>query len=125
MRDGAASRGNVEATMARAVVCDPKRRAINEPLYDVDPRTGASVEIFYADNVLAKSFGASGPGWFWWTCRRGCLPEEMPAGPFATSYGAYRDMAAHRGIDHPSSIADTDTVRTRPFLPSSKCNLSY
>jgi hypothetical protein len=84
--------------MARAVVCDPKRRAINEPLYDVDQRTGATVEVFYADGVLARSFGASGPGWFCWTCRPGCLPEEMPAGPFATSYGAYRDVMTCRRL---------------------------
>jgi hypothetical protein len=76
--------------MSRAVICDPKRR---EPLYDVDPRTGASVEIFYADNVLAKSFGASGPGWFWWQCQHGCLPDQVPTGPFGGSYLAYRDFA--------------------------------
>ena len=43
--------------MARAVISDPKRRAAFEPIYDVDPRTGASVEVFFADHVLAKSFG--------------------------------------------------------------------
>jgi hypothetical protein len=81
-----------QATMARAVICDPKRRAIHEPLYDVDQ--GASVEIFYADRVLAQSFGASGPGWFWWTYGRGCLPQCMPIGPFANSYIAYRDIVS-------------------------------
>ncbi len=32
--------------MARAVISDPKRRTACEPLYDIDPQTGASVEIF-------------------------------------------------------------------------------
>ena len=39
--------------MARAVISDPKRRTAFEPLYDLDPQTGASVEIFYADRALA------------------------------------------------------------------------
>ena len=46
--------------MARAVISDPKRRTACEPLYDIDPQTGASVEIFYADRALAMSFGTGG-----------------------------------------------------------------
>lgn len=74
--------------MARAVISDPKRAAF-EPLYDFDWQTGATIEVFFADDVLAKSFGTS-PGWFWWTCECGCLPEGPPTGPFGTSYTAYR-----------------------------------
>jgi hypothetical protein len=76
--------------MSRAVISDPKRRAAFEPLYDIHPRTGASIEVFYADRVLAKSFGRRS-GWFWWSCRSGFLPDREPIGPFATSYAAYRD----------------------------------
>jgi hypothetical protein len=64
-----------------------------EPLYDVDRRSGARIEVFYADAALARSFGASGPGWFWWTCEPGSLPKP-PAGPFATSYLAFRQTIA-------------------------------
>jgi hypothetical protein len=64
-----------------------------EPLYDFDPRTGAVIEVFYADPVLARSFGKQGAGWMWWTCWRGDRPCE-PAGPFGTSYRAYRDAVA-------------------------------
>jgi hypothetical protein len=67
-----------------------ERRVADEPLYDVDPRTGDTVEIFYADDVLATSFGTR-PGWHWWSCRRGFLPEGLVTGPFQTSYAAYRD----------------------------------
>jgi hypothetical protein len=80
--------------MARAVICDPRRRAAYEPLYDIDPRTDAAVEVFYADRVLAQSFDATGAGWFWWSCRPGALPERPPIGPFGTSYAAYRDIAS-------------------------------
>ena len=78
--------------MARAVISDPKRRTADEPLYDIDPQTGASVEVFYADRVLAASFSARGDGWFWWACQPGCLPDRPPTGPFATSYAAYRNF---------------------------------
>ena len=73
--------------MARAVISDPRRRTAYEPLYNIDPQTGASVEIFYADRVLATSFGTRGEGWFWWSCQpRFCqmvrrlvpLPPAMP-----------------------------------------------
>jgi hypothetical protein len=60
-----------------------------EPLYDVDPRTGATIEVFYADRAL-ETFGRSGAGWFWWSRRRGFAPVSSPIGPFATSYSAYR-----------------------------------
>jgi hypothetical protein len=73
--------------------CRAQQHDAHEPLYDVDPRTGAAIEVFYADHVLAKSFGAR-PGWFWWSCRRGVLPEDLPSGPFATSYAAYRNVAS-------------------------------
>jgi len=63
-------------------------RRVNEPLYDIHPDTGATIEVFYANRVFA---GLSGPGWFWWTCKPGFLPEWPPVGPFGTSYRAYRD----------------------------------
>jgi hypothetical protein len=81
--------------MARAVISDPKRRTF-EPLYDIDPQTGDSVEIFYADGALAASFGTRDAGWFWWTCQPSCVPEDLPTGPFATSYAAYRNFALDR-----------------------------
>lgn len=76
--------------MARAVISNLMRRAANEPLYDIEPRTGASLEVLYADRVIAHSFDAPGPGWFWWTCQRSCLPDDLLTGPFevAISYTA-------------------------------------
>ncbi len=91
--------------MARGVCYELERRVAYEPLYEVDPRTGASVEIFFADRVLAKSFGRSS-GWFWWSCRRGCLPDDLPTGPFGTSFLAYRDMALGWIRDSPTFTAD-------------------
>ena len=115
--------------MARAILTSQKApRPLYEPLYEIDRRTGATIEVFFADRALAQSFGARGAGWFWWTCQPGCLPEEPPTGPFATSYGAYRGCCYsldgeifrvdwRRGVFGRSSplirSVNADTVRTR------------
>jgi len=67
----------------------PAPRPRHEPVYDVHPRTGAGIEVFYADRAL-ETFGRGGAGWFWWSRRRGFSPACPPTGPFATSYAAYR-----------------------------------
>lgn len=82
--------------MARAILASNReRRAAGEPLYIRDPQSGATIEVFCADPVLARSFGARG-GWFWWSCLPGHLPDTPPHGPFATSYSAFRDALACR-----------------------------
>ena len=65
------------------------QRPRREPLYDVHPHTGVSIEVFYSDRTL-ETFGRCGAGWFWWPRRRGCSPDGSPTGPFSTSYAAYR-----------------------------------
>ena len=54
--------------MARVATSVGMLRGSHEPLYDVNPRTADSIEIFYADEVLAKPFGMR-VGYFWWRCR--------------------------------------------------------
>jgi hypothetical protein len=61
----------------------------HEPLYDIVPETGASIEVFYSDRTM-ETFGRAGAGWFWWPRRLGLSPEGPATGPFATSYAAYR-----------------------------------
>jgi hypothetical protein len=65
------------------------RRPRHEPLFDIHPQTGATIEVFYADRTL-ETFGRDGAGWFYWARQRGCSPDGPATGPFATSYGAYR-----------------------------------
>ena len=60
----------------------------HQPLFDVHPQTGATIEVFFADCTL-ETFGRSGAGWFWWSRRRGFAPGGPPKGPFPTSYVAY------------------------------------
>ena len=59
----------------------------HDPLYDIDPRTGASIEVFYADRDL-ETFGRCGSGWYWCSRQRGFAPERQATGPL--SYAAYR-----------------------------------
>jgi hypothetical protein len=66
-----------------------QQRERHEPLFDIHPLTGASVEVFYANRAL-ETFGRAGSGWFWWLRRRGFAPNGPVSGPFATSYAAYR-----------------------------------
>jgi len=74
--------------MTRAITAEPNRRGAHEPLYDTDPRTVMTIEVFYADHLLA---GMRAAGWFWWTCKPGLVPAWPPIGPFSTAYQAYRD----------------------------------
>ena len=66
-----------------------KQCARREPLYDTDPQTGVSIEVFYADRAL-ETFTRRGAGWFWWSRERGFSPDGPATGPFPTSYSAYR-----------------------------------
>jgi hypothetical protein len=77
-----------------------RQRAAHEPLYDINPKTGICIEVFYSDRTL-ETFGRRGAGWFWWPRRRGSSPNGPATGPFATSYAAYRHaMIAKRCSQH-------------------------
>jgi hypothetical protein len=80
-------------------------------LYEIDPTTGATIEIFCADRVAAQSFGAHAAGWYW--RQRGSV--DLPSGPFIVCLDAYRDAVATctKAGSASSSIASADTVRTR------------
>ena len=75
--------------MGSHIASNLKPCARHEPLFDVHPRTGASIEVFYADRDL-ETFGRCGSGWFWWPRWPGFAPTCAATGPFPTSYAAYR-----------------------------------
>jgi hypothetical protein len=52
----------------QAPASNPRQRARHEPLFDIHPRTGASIAVFYSDRTL-ETFGKCGAGWFWWPAR--------------------------------------------------------
>jgi hypothetical protein len=78
----------------------PRQRAAHEPFYDVHPRTGASIEVFYADRTL-ETFGRGSAGWFWCLRRRGFKPDGPAWGPFPTSYSAYRHAMTTLAVINP------------------------
>jgi len=82
-----------------------------EPLFDVDPLTGATIEVFYADRTL-ETFGRCGVGWFWQSRLRGFAPEGLSTGPFATSYAAYRDALLATGFESQFGIKQIETKST-------------
>ncbi len=72
--------------MAIAISSRPARRA-QCAFYDVDPRSGETIEIFYADALVAQSFGAHAAGWYW-RYRQPDLSVDVPVGPFLVCLGS-------------------------------------
>jgi hypothetical protein len=64
-------------------------RQKHRPLFDVHPITGATILVFYGDDVSAR-LGTRRAGWFWWSRRRGFSLASPAVGPFPTRYSAYR-----------------------------------
>lgn len=53
-----------------------------------------SFEVFWeaADIVVTNAEGeVVKPGWYWWACFPGCMPDGEAIGPFATSQEAYNN----------------------------------
>jgi hypothetical protein len=87
----------------------------HEPLYDVHPVTGASIEVFFVDRAL-ETFGRCGAGWFWWSRRRGFPPEGAASGPFPTSDAAYRH-ATKTAAPFPPSVCPGIHCSNAPAPP--------
>jgi len=74
---------------------DPAREPIDTALPDA--------EVFYRSAKEMRSFGKDSvwynpddraylqPGWYYWYCFPGCLPDSDPMGPFATEAEAIED----------------------------------
>lgn len=52
-----------------------------------------SFETFYTDGMgdAAQDEFVGDPGWYWWPCYQGCLPEGEAIGPFKTEDEAIAD----------------------------------
>ena len=73
-----------------------------------------SFEVFYLDqdtcdesnseyseeDIEAERVEVSRPGWYWWSCFPGCMPDGDPNGPFKTEEGgAFKDA---KDMDSPT-----------------------
>jgi len=68
----------------------------SDPAREQDPHALPDVEVFYrsvADCVDQPDTPA--PGWYYWFCFPGCLPDGEPFGPFNSEKDAVRDMYEH------------------------------
>ena len=73
----------------------------HDPLYDIHPAIGVSIEVFYADRTL-ETFGRVALGGFGGRAE-GSSPDGSPTGPFATSYATYRHALQRVGLSVPRS----------------------
>lgn len=70
-------------------------QAYSDPTRETDPHALPDIEVFEATKA-DLSDGAWGdlrlePGWYWWACFPGCLPDGDPMGPFETEAEALAD----------------------------------
>jgi len=57
-----------------------------------DGEAYGSFEVFWTDSLIEDACAPDWqPGWYWWACSPGYLPDSDPTGPFSTSYRAYAD----------------------------------
>ena len=57
-----------------------------------DSGTGyGSLEVFYDIKGLTLTGKEVEPGWYWWPCFPGCLPDGDAVGPFQTERDAVID----------------------------------
>ena len=74
-------------------------QAYSNPKRASDPHSLPDVEVFYDDsdtvNGHTRNYDEEGkpvqPGWYWWTCLPGCLPDSSAFGPFKTAKEALAD----------------------------------
>tara|TARA_R100001126_G_scaffold102699_1_gene88390 strand:+ start:902 stop:1108 length:207 start_codon:yes stop_codon:yes gene_type:complete len=53
-----------------------------------------SFEVFYDIRALTPMGKEVDPGWYWWACFPGCMPDGDPAGPFESEQDAIDDALA-------------------------------
>lgn len=63
---------------------------------ELDPTALPDVEVFYVtlEDTNASHEKADDiyePGWYWWSCFPGCMPDGDPFGPFETEGDALAD----------------------------------
>ena len=66
----------------------------SDPTREEDPFALPDIEVFQVpeDYQPETEDGQElEPGWYWWSCFPGCLPDSEPSGPFDTEAEALDD----------------------------------
>ena len=68
------------------IYSDPERETEEHALPDMEVFYVSQLETIYnLDNLdHADEYTITQPGWYWWSCFPGCLPDGDPMGPFET-----------------------------------------
>ena len=68
------------------IYSDPERETEEHALPDMEVFYVSQLETIYnLDNLdHADEYTITQPGWYWWACFPGCLPDGDPMGPFET-----------------------------------------
>ena len=75
------------------IYSDPERESEPYALPDVEVFGVSQMEVNYnlANLDHADEYTITEPGWYWWSCFPGCMPDSDPFGPFATEQEAIAD----------------------------------
>lgn len=77
----------------------------SNPRRETDPHALPDVEVFYrreGETTWTAEDGEqidNGPGWYYWFCLPGCLPDSDPMGPFDSESAALADARAQADDD--------------------------
>ena len=73
----------------------------SDPSRETDPFALPNVEVFYVSQLevnynlenleRADDYTLTEPGWYWWSCFPGCLPDSEAIGPYETENEALID----------------------------------
>jgi hypothetical protein len=73
-------------------------QAYSDPSRENDPHALPDIEVFHMDKTdISEAQWLDGdnelrePGWYWWACFPGCMPDSDPVGPFDTEAEALAD----------------------------------
>jgi hypothetical protein len=71
-------------------------QAYSDPERENDPHALPDLEIFRVTQkeIATGEWGDTAPGWYYWFCFPGCMPDSDASGPYATEEEA---LAAARG----------------------------
>jgi hypothetical protein len=69
----------------------------SDPRRENDPHALPDIETFTHLDYEMDPEEYHGPGWYYWFCFPGCMPDGDPVGPFETEEAALAD--AREGMD--------------------------
>ena len=65
-----------------------------DPTRESEPTALPDVEVFRQPGIIGPirwDGEPLEPGWYWWSCSPGCLPDSEPIGPFKSEAEALAD----------------------------------